>query len=185
MRDRLKRLRAKAQSETPDAGAALAACWSAWFSRYGDRERHDKSILAGYWPLASELDPRPVMLRSDLPLSLPVVTDRDQALEFRCWGEGEPLEAGIAGTLEPLVHAQTVRPDILLVPGLAFDDDGYRLGYGGGYYDRTLTRLRTSGKVLAIGVCYEVQRVDRVPRGEFDVPVDLILTPEAVVNTPR
>ena len=138
-----------------------------------------ETVVAGYFPMADEIDPRPLLedlMGRGCTLALPVVTQRGQPLEFRAWGVGDPLEDGPHGTVHPLSRAARVRPAIMLVPLLAFDLQGFRLGYGGGYYDRTLAQLRDQGQVIAIGLAFGVQRVVAVPHDHLDQRLDLILT---------
>ena len=81
----------------------------------------------------------------------------------------------------PLATAPEVLPDVLLVPMLAFDRKGFRLGYGGGFYDRTLAKLRAVKPVIAIGVAYHAQIVDEVPRDAFDAPLDYVMTEQETI----
>jgi 5-formyltetrahydrofolate cyclo-ligase len=136
-------------------------------------------VVAGYWPMKSEADPRPLMAAlSSLghPLALPCVEKRAAPLLFRCWKEGDPLGRGAYGTSEPLPAAAPVIPSVLLVPLLAFDAQGFRLGYGGGYYDRTLAVLRAARPVTAIGIAYAGQEIPAVPHEAHDLRLDAILT---------
>lgn len=175
LRAELKRARAASRAAHPGAGEALALKLSGVL---GELCLSGPGFLAGYWPTGSEIDPRPAMQASGLSLLLPVVIKRDEALAFRRWSPGDPLARGLAGTQEPCVQAESETPDIVLVPGLGFDVEGFRLGYGGGYYDRTLVALRSRRKVLAIGLCFDEQVIAQIPRGPFDQRVDWILTPE-------
>lgn len=137
------------------------------------------AVVAGYWPMGDEIDPRPLMAAlagQGHPLALPVVTARGQKLDFRAWRPGDLLEPGPHGTLHPEAAAPVLVPDVVLVPLLAFDSRFFRLGYGGGYYDRTLEHLRAGSHVKAIGLAFAAQRVDDVPRGAHDQPLDAILT---------
>lgn len=137
------------------------------------------TVVAGYWPMGDELDPRPLLELlggRGCTLALPVVTAPGQALSFRCWEIGDLLESGPHGTLHPVAAAPIVVPAVLLVPLLAFDVRGYRLGYGGGYYDRTLADLRLRTHVTAIGIAFAAQQVQAVPRDHHDQPLDLMLT---------
>ena len=109
-------------------------------------------------------------------LALPVVHGRGQRLSFRTWRPGDPLEAGVFGTLQPQASCETLEPDALLVPLLACDAEGWRLGYGGGFYDRTLEDLRKRRKVTAIGVGFDQQLVPDVPHGAEDQRLDWLLT---------
>ena len=102
------------------------------------------AIVSGFWPMAEELDIRPLMIElfeQGCQLALPVVVARKQPLIFRAWRPGDPLDAGVFGTLHPSPRCEVVEPDALIVPLLACDEEGWRLGYGGGFYDRTLAAL--------------------------------------------
>ena len=137
------------------------------------------SVVAGYWPLGDEIDPRALLealAGRGCTIVLPVVTARAQPLTFRQWEAGDALEDGLHGTVHPLADAPVRVPGIVLVPLLAFDSQGYRLGYGGGYYDRTLAALRAHAHITAIGLAFAAQRVQAVPRDHHDQPLDLILT---------
>jgi 5-formyltetrahydrofolate cyclo-ligase len=134
------------------------------------------AVVAGYWPMGDEIDPRPLMLALGRCLALPVVTGRGQPLEFRAWQLGEEMEPGLFGTTHPLAHAAVVQPDLVLVPLLAFDRQGFRLGYGGGFYDRTLDMLRRKRHLSAIGVAYAAQEVPEVPHDGRDQRLDGVAT---------
>lgn len=137
------------------------------------------AVVSAYWPMGDELDPRPLMAALHAAghgVALPVVVARGEPLLFRAWVPGLPLVDNVFGTRAPPQAAPAVVPDVLLVPLLAFDPDGYRLGYGGGYYDRTLRRLRGEGRALAVGFAFAEQQVDSVPREPFDEPLDWIVT---------
>ena len=129
--------------------------------------------------MGDEIDPRPLMGRlheSGHVCALPVVAAKGEPLRFRAWSPGMTLQLKAFGLSEPPPEAAIVIPELLLVPLLAFDAGGYRLGYGGGYFDRTLTRLRDSDAVLAVGVAYAAQEVAEVPRDGSDQPLDWIVT---------
>ncbi|GAA4251834.1 5-formyltetrahydrofolate cyclo-ligase [Azospirillum formosense] len=135
--------------------------------------------VAGYWPLGSELDVRPLLLHlrtGGRSIALPVSGPRGQALTFRDWDPVLPLAAGRYGIQEPGADRPEVVPAVLLVPMLAFDRSGHRLGYGAGYYDRTLDALRAIRPVLAVGMAFAVQEMDAVPHGAHDERLDWILT---------
>jgi 5-formyltetrahydrofolate cyclo-ligase len=135
--------------------------------------------VAAYWPMGDELDPRPLMRAlhgAGFPVALPVVVARGQPLIFRVWTPGLALLPGVFGTRAPPEASPSVAPEALIVPLLAFDPDGFRLGYGGGYYDRTLRLLRSRGRPLAVGFGFAVQEVAAVPREPFDEPLDWIVT---------
>ncbi len=134
-------------------------------------------IVAGYWRIKDEMDCQPILVRlmdGLQPVCLPVVLGDEEPLELRLWEQGAPLyEAGF-GTLAPSELAPKVEPDIILMPLLAFDKRGTRLGYGGGYYDRTLERLTRRPRL--IGIAFAAQELDNVPRDSHDIPLDTIIT---------
>jgi 5-formyltetrahydrofolate cyclo-ligase len=108
--------------------------------------------------------------------SLPVVRAERQPLVFRKWAPGEPTVPGVWSIPMPPEDAPEVEPDVLLVPLLAYDALGYRLGYGGGFYDRTLAALRQRKPITAIGVGYVAQELPQVPHGPMDQKLDYVLT---------
>ena len=114
--------------------------------------------------------------------ALPIVVAKNTPLVFRRWAPGEPLVSGIWGIQIPPETAREVQPDVLLVPLLAFDRSGYRLGYGGGFYDRTLEKLRAVKKITAIGLAYSGQEVDAVLRDEHDQQLDWIMTEQETIK---
>lgn len=139
--------------------------------------------LSGYWPMRSEADIRPALtaLSATRTVALPVVTGRAQPLLFRAWTPATMLVPAAFGTEVPPDSAPVVIPQVLLIPLLAFDPQGWRLGYGGGFYDRTLAVLRPAGPVLAIGVAYAGQQVDHVPHDPAtDARLDAVVTEDGV-----
>lgn len=148
-----------------------------------------RATVAGYWPLPDEFDCRPLLsaLHADGYLcALPVVTGRAQPLTFRAWTPDTELQPGSFGVSVPPDSAATVRPDAVVTPLLAFDDDGYRLGYGGGYYDRTLANLRAQDRgVSAIGFAFAGQRVEALPHGDGDEPMDWLVSEAGAVRFPE
>ena len=144
-----------------------------WFNSSGLTRRP----IAGYWPTRHELDVRPLLdhlHRQGWECSLPVVVREDASLIFRLWSPGQPLVPDGKGLLGPEPTASVCTPEMVLAPLIAFDDQGFRLGQGGGYYDRTLAALRPS--VYVIGVAFSLQRTPRVPRQDHDLPLDALLT---------
>ena len=130
--------------------------------------------VAGFWPIGTEIDIRPLLhaLHGNAhPILLPVTPPRGEPLSFARWRPGDAMCPERFGTVRPIGEAGT--PDVLLVPLLAWDGQGRRLGYGGGYYDRTLAAL--PGR-RAIGCAYSAQRVAEVPAGPHDVPLDAVAT---------
>ena len=143
------------------------------------------SVVAGYWPMAGEMDVRPALVLLDRVgclTALPEVVEKGRPLRFRAWVPGEDLVEGLHGTAHPLVTAPPMRPDVVLVPLLSFDRAGYRLGWGGGYYDRTLEALRKSGNVVAVGAAYSAQEVDQVPKDAFDQVLDWVITEKEAIK---
>lgn len=127
----------------------------------------------------NELDTAPLMqalAARGHTLCLPVIVARGQPLIFRAWMPGEPLVPGKFRIDVPAQTQPVLDPEILLVPLLGFDEAGYRLGYGGGYYDRTIAGLRARKPILAIGLAFAAQRVDHIPRADYDERLDGILT---------
>lgn len=142
-------------------------------------------IVSGFMPMKSEISPVPILRRladAGVRLALPVVAGRDQPLTMRSWRFGEPLNVGVWGIREPKEDAAELDPDILLVPLLAFDRCGYRLGYGGGYYDRTIRRLRQRKTVTTLGIGFAAQEVSKVPATSYDERLDLLLTENEVIE---
>ena len=136
-------------------------------------------IVSGFIPYKSEITTVPMLsrLRRDgWQTCLPIVIAAEQPLIFRAWAPGDPLVPGVWDIPIPLDTAAELLPDVLLVPMLAFDRKGFRLGYGGGFYDRTLEKLRELKKVVAIGVAYHAQMVGEVPVGIHDAPLDYVMT---------
>ncbi len=142
--------------------------------------------VSGFIPYLSEIDTRPLLGllgARGCTTCVPVVIENNAALEFRTWAPGEPTVPGRWNIPVPPDGTPVVDPDVLLVPMLAYDQAGYRLGYGGGFYDRTLEKLRAMKPVVAIGVAYSAQQVDAVARGDHDQPLDWILTEEGPLKT--
>jgi 5-formyltetrahydrofolate cyclo-ligase len=143
------------------------------------------TIVAGYSPIRSEIDPVPLMRQlvvRGAQLALPAIITGDQPLKFRAWSPGDRLRRGRLGILEPSAEAKEVIPDMLLVPLAAFDRSGHRIGYGAGHYDRTLEQLRRIKAVTAIGVAFAVQEVEAVPALLHDAALDYVLTETRVLD---
>ncbi|TGD44220.1 5-formyltetrahydrofolate cyclo-ligase [Pseudotabrizicola sediminis] len=140
---------------------------------------HRGLALAGYMPMRTEIDPLPAMAAHQGPVGVPVIIGPAQALRFREWSPGSAMVAGDFGALIPQ-EGGWLEPAVLIVPLLAFDARGYRLGYGGGFYDRTLEGLRARGPVLAVGFAFAAQEVDAVPIDATDQPLDMIVTEQGV-----
>lgn len=138
-------------------------------------------VVAAYWRIRDELDCQPILIKlmdTGQTVVLPVVLGPEQPLDLRVWEQGTSLyEAGF-GTLAPSELAPRAEPDVVLMPLLAFDKNGTRLGYGGGYYDRTLARFKKRPRL--IGLAFSAQELDRIPRDGHDVPLDAIVTEAGV-----
>jgi 5-formyltetrahydrofolate cyclo-ligase len=137
------------------------------------------AVVSGFWPIKEEIDIRALLIElsnEGCQLALPVVQGKGLPLIFRAWRPGDPLEAGVFGTLQPSAKREVMEPDALIVPLLACDEEGWRLGYGGGFYDRTLAGLRARKTVTAVGVGFNDQLVPEVPHGPSDQRLDWLLT---------
>jgi 5-formyltetrahydrofolate cyclo-ligase len=142
-------------------------------------------VVSGFMPLKSEINPLPLMQRlsaAGARLALPCIVGRGSPLSMRLWEFGAVLDRGQWGIREPKADAPEVDPDILLVPLLAFDRAGYRVGYGAGYYDMTIKRLRELKAVAAIGIAFAAQEVPTVPTTPRDERLDLVLTEREVID---
>ena len=142
-----------------------------------------QQIIAAYWPLNGEFDTRPMLddlLQRGFTCALPVMQKDSRVLKFALWNDKLPLKASQFGVMEPVMNnlIEWTDPDIVIVPMLAFDRRGYRLGHGYGYYDATLTDLRSRKKILAVGVAYGQQAcLFNLPVEPHDQKMDLIITP--------
>lgn len=140
-------------------------------------------MVAVYRAVGAELDPEPLAMaleRAGRSLCLPVALERDAALIFRRWSPSDPLEMDVAGCPAPLPLAETVTPDLIVTPLLAFDAEGGRLGQGGGHYDRTFA---ARPEAIRIGLAYAGQRVERLPREPHDMGLDGVMTEAGFVYT--
>jgi 5-formyltetrahydrofolate cyclo-ligase len=144
--------------------------------------------LLGRWPVGTisafrsfgdEIGTGPLLVRLDTAgyrIGLPIVIGKGKPLVFRQWRPGDAMASGPYGIEQPIDTAPEIEPDILIVPMAAFDAQGYRIGYGGGFYDRSLERLRAKKPILAIGLAYDEQEVEAVPRGPHDARLDHLVT---------
>ncbi len=142
------------------------------------------TIVSGFMPMKSEINPLPLLRKladAGAVLALPAIAGRGKPLIMRAWRWNEPLATGQWGIREPKPEAAEVEPDILLVPLLAFDRAGHRIGYGAGYYDLTIARLRARKPVTAIGLAFAAQEVTAVPATARDARLDLVLTESQVI----
>ncbi|MDQ2094791.1 5-formyltetrahydrofolate cyclo-ligase [Rhodalgimonas zhirmunskyi] len=139
--------------------------------------------LAGYMPIRTEISPLAAMEEAAAhgPVGVPVIRAAGAPLVFSRWSPGTVLVPGPFGAMIP-AEERLIRPEILIVPLVAFDRSGGRLGYGGGFYDRTLEGLRESGPVLAIGFAYSAQEAENLPLEPTDQPLDMIVTERDVIE---
>ncbi|MBI1273454.1 MAG: 5-formyltetrahydrofolate cyclo-ligase [Alphaproteobacteria bacterium] len=178
-REAAEAVRTAAKQAAPDAGARM-------------RDHFIQAVplppattVSSYAPRGSELDPQPLehaLTARGHALCLPVVIGRGHPLAFRAYRHGDRLVPGHYDIPEPLPETDVVTPRAILVPLLAFDRGGNRLGYGGGYYDRSVTLLRRESGMLAIGVAYAAQEVDAVPVGRTDAKLDWIVTEKEAIS---
>jgi len=143
------------------------------------------TITSGFSPLKTEINPIPLMRKlaeAGAQLALPVVAGKGKPLIMRAWSFGNPLDSGVWGIREPKADAPEVAPDVLLVPLLAFDRHGHRIGYGAGYYDMTIAKLRAMKPVVAVGIAFAAQEIDQVPVTPRDARLDLVLTEREIID---
>lgn len=144
-------------------------------------------VVGSYWAIGDEADPAAIEERlaaKGIALALPALAG-EGPLVFRRFRKGDPLVDAPFGTREPAPGCPAVTPDIVIVPLLAFDKHGHRLGYGRGYYDRTLRALRAGGAIVAAGIAYAAQRIKRVPYDANDERLDLVVTEEGTFDFRR
>ena len=166
-------LRARLATEAPHAAAAVAQRVLALL------KPTSSTIIAGYVTIGSELDCAPALdavTAAGATIVLPVAAGQGVRLLFRVWQPGDELEPGPFGTSHPKPGAPVAEPDALLVPLLAFDAVGHRLGYGAGYYDRSLAALRLARPIRAIGLAYDGQEIATIPADPNDQPLDAVVT---------
>ncbi len=172
MRAEMRALRRGLARTAPDAAERAAENLPpAFLSRF--------SVVAGYAPQGREIDPGPLMRRFEAAgarIALPVSVSAGAPLVFRAWAPASQRALDAAGVPAPPPDAEELAPDVLIVPLLAFDRSGMRLGQGAGYFDRTIAVLQQRGPVFTLGLAYAGQGVARVPAEEHDRPLDAILT---------
>jgi 5-formyltetrahydrofolate cyclo-ligase len=142
-------------------------------------------VVSGFASLPDEFRLWPVLRAlsgQGYRLALPVMQGKGKPLIFRAWSPGDAMDSGVWGIAEPKADKAVLEPDTLLVPLLAFDAEGWRLGYGGGFYDRTLRGLRARKSVVAVGIAFDEQRVDAVPHLDYDERLDWVLTPSGPIR---
>jgi 5-formyltetrahydrofolate cyclo-ligase len=145
-------------------------------------------IVSGFSPLKTEINPLPLLrkfVEAGASLALPCIVGRGHPLIMRAWAFGAEMASGQWGIREPTADAPEVAPDIVIVPLAAFDRAGQRIGYGAGYYDMTLHKLRAQKPVVAIGIAFASQETARIPATERDERLDLVLTEREVIDFRR
>lgn len=166
-------------SERRCAAQAIAG-WAGDIAQLAQR-----GTVSCFATFGDELDTAPLigeLARHGCRMALPVVTGRGQPLTFRRWAPGDPMNIGPFGIQEPRDSAPEEAPRVFLVPLLCFDARGYRIGYGGGFYDRTLANARANRRIAAIGLAFSCQAVGRVPTDRYDQPVDGVLTEHGLLT---
>ncbi len=167
----LTRRKAAFEAGHADASAHLRAVLAA----------HGGKVLSGYMPMRTEIDPLPAMAAHSGRVCVPVIVAKGQPLTFREWRAEAPMIDGPFEAQVPAVGDWLV-PQVLIVPLVAFDRRGGRLGYGGGFYDRTLQGLRARGPVLALGYAWAAQEAEGLPLEPTDQPLDMIVTERGLVR---
>ena len=172
LRHRMRTIRAEAAARDPDAAERLADIFPMkLLERYGP-------VVSGYIAINEELDPSHLLVRlarAGAEICLPRM--EETGISWRLWSPGEPLDRRPFGLLEPPLDAPEVTPTLVLTPLLAFDTMGNRLGYGRGYYDKALEKLREKGRAFACAIAYAAQQIDKVPAQPHDQPLDWAVTP--------
>lgn len=146
---------------------------------------HQAQVVSAYWPIGEEVSTLPLLHALDVAgfaVALPVTGRIGQALVFRRWRTGDVMESGRMAIPVPAASAPVLVPDVLFVPLAAFDRRGHRVGYGAGFYDRSLAALRAERRVLAVGIAYGVQEVACVPHEAHDEALDMIVTDRDVIR---
>jgi 5-formyltetrahydrofolate cyclo-ligase len=162
-------------------GQGLDEAANAWLLGYLAMHT-EAAVISGYIPMRTEIDPlatMTVMHGQEKRICVPVIVGKDQPLEFREWMPDCQMVEGAFGALIP-VGTGVLEPELLITPLLAWDRQGYRLGYGGGFYDRTLEQLRHKRPTIAVGFAYSAQEVSRVPREPTDQPMDALVTEKEI-----
>ncbi len=179
LREKLKAERRIAAKDRPDAPVHAARNFMAAIPIKPGAK------IALYHPIKDELDTKPLaeaLLQAECAIGLPVVEQKNAPLIFRQFARGDELIKGRFGIMTPAESAPLFKPDIIVVPLLGFDKTGARIGYGGGFYDRTLEKLRAEGAIIAVGFAFGVQEVDAAPSSRLDQPMDWIVTERRAIQ---
>jgi 5-formyltetrahydrofolate cyclo-ligase len=142
--------------------------------------------ISGYWPMKGEVDVRQLLytlVECGCTIVLPMVAAKNKPLLFFHWLPGMSLTIGLHKTYHPLITNIALTPDLLIVPLLGFDRHGNRLGYGGGYYDRTITELRNKRTTVTVGIAYETQEISHIPHEQHDQRLDWIVTEKSIFKS--
>lgn len=172
-KDEMRKAALAARTAIPDRARREAAIQSAIADLVASR--FQGGVVAAYVAMRDEVDPLPGLVGHTGMLALPVVVGPARPLVFRRWSPTDALEAGAFGTRHPVATGAEIRPDLVLVPLAGFDRHGQRLGYGGGFYDRTLAQLRAEAPVMAVGIAFDVQEVGVIPAEVTDEPLDAVI----------
>ncbi len=180
-------LRAQALSRRAEESAEAAAALASHLATAGLKLalRLRPQIVSAYFALRDEPSTLPLLealARHGVTTALPITGARDSPLVFRQWRPGDPTVKGKMAISEPLPSAPEVAPDLLFVPLAAFDRAGHRIGYGAGFYDRTLAKLRAAKRICAVGVAYASQALPKVPHEAHDEPLDYVLTERELID---
>jgi len=176
LRSQIKTWRAGLAAEAMARAADRVAAHGLSFLELGPQRR----VISGFSSLPEEFRAWPLLRRlhaEGQPLAMPVMQRKDLPLLFRAWAPGDAMDRAVWGIAEPKSDKPPLAPDIVLAPLLAFDASGWRLGYGGGFYDRTLRALRALKPIVAVGLAYDEQQVDAVPHLDYDERLDWVLRP--------
>jgi 5-formyltetrahydrofolate cyclo-ligase len=144
-----------------------------------------QTVVSAFASLPDEFRVWPLLRRlagDGFRLALPVMQGKGKPLLFRAWAPGDAMDSGVWSIPEPRADKPALDPDVLIVPLLAFDADGWRLGYGGGFYDRSLRALRARKPVVAVGLGFDEQQIPSVPHADYDERLDWVLTPAGPIR---
>jgi 5-formyltetrahydrofolate cyclo-ligase len=180
-------LRAQALARRSTTSAEAAAAFAAHLAAEGLAlvERLRPATVSVYFPLKAEPSTLPlleILGQAGVKTALPVTGRLGTPLVFRLWRPGEPTVKGKMAISEPLPEAPETAPDLLFVPLAAFDRTGHRIGYGAGFYDRTLAGLRATKNIFAVGVAYASQEYPEVPHDAHDERLDYVLTERELID---
>lgn len=180
-------LRAKGLAQRAATSTEAAAAFADHLASEGLAlaRRRLPEVVSAYFPLPSEPSTLPLLktlAAAGFKTALPLTGKLGRPLVFRLWRPGEPTVKGKMAIQEPLPTAPEAEPDLLFVPSAAFDRSGHRLGYGAGFYDRTLAGLRAKKPICAVGVAYACQEVSKIPHEAHDERLDYVLTERELID---